>query len=194
MIVARGADQDGQTISKAYATSLYNSAKVAGWSDSASTMHRDQSWKLMNNGGGFGLSATQHAVGTVNSGGYYWRSSSLDTMTAFTNVLNGKTPTGTSSYMNYEGGYLQYSGQLSTYGSWNDMYQGCGWSRHYDVGQSIGFRVGGTRSHNGEYIHTACNGYRYHNPPPGQIKGRNSITTRPAQGGYPRYAWLTTSM
>jgi hypothetical protein len=142
--------------------------KRVGWSDSSSTMVKHQSWYFED--------PTMSAVGHHESkpSPYYYPSYPVDKWTAFANVANGMVPVlgkRTSNWKDYTGGYIYFNGVIKSYGSWKKMYQGCGWTVRHDIGSKQTFRIGGQRSHTGEYIHTSCNGYRYNFD--------NSITSRP---------------
>eukprot|EP00937_MAST-01D_sp_MAST-1D-sp2_P000518 g518.t1 len=186
---AHGMDFYGQQLTQAAVNALYGKRVAVGWSDSATDMHRGQSWYLDN----VSMQAWSHNVGQTGMVRWgnpaYWKETGISATGAWRQVLNGKTPTGTASYYAYEGGYLDYSGTLRTYGGWSSMYVGCGYTSRFSVGQRVAFRTGGQRYHNGEWIHTSCNGYGF---------GSNSVSVRYGTGGYPnggvpRFSWVATT-
>ncbi|KAI8496510.1 UDP-glucuronosyltransferase 2A1 [Branchiostoma belcheri] len=93
-----------------------------------------------------------------------------DTMQAFANLGNCRTPSGSQWSQGYTDAYVFVTGTLETLGTWTSMYVGCGHSSTAAVGQVTNIRFGGGHSHSGEFVHTSCNGYR--------VNYQNSITSR----------------
>jgi hypothetical protein len=186
--VQHAADLDGKRLPASFVQALWEDRDALGWSDSATTMHTQESWLLRDPR----LSAYGNDLSTRV--GNYYAKYALNTLRAWGNVLNGKTPTGTASFASYEGAYLKFSGTLATFGDWKSMYVGCSWSSTYTVGDAAQFRTGGTRNHVGEYIHSNCGGYKYdgHSITARPYAG-TSDSRRPA-GGYPKYAWISTQV
>jgi len=127
--------------------------KAIGWSDSMTTIEREKSWVLDD----------------VQFSSLYL---SIDNLSSYhSNIFNGKTPTGTVWTSGYNGGYVLWGGVLRTFGSWSQMFYGCG--DYCQTGNTIWLRGGGDsgpwKGHNdGEYLHHKCNDY---------TENTNSITS-----------------
>jgi len=127
-----------------HSQSLIDNIVDIGWSDSTSTIFREQSWIIRN----------------VSFSTTYILMSNLPLH--FSHMLNGKTPTGTTWSSSYSGAYVYYNGRLETFGSWSSMFVGC--SNYATVGTNRVFRTGGENGewkyqHVGEYIHSSCADY-----------------------------------
>ena len=123
---------------------LFLNSESFGWSDNLYTIKTENSWIVKN----------------VKFHQRYLNSSLLSYY--FANFFNGKTPTNTIWTQDYNDGYLLWSGNFSTFGTWTTMYYGCG--EYININEYISFRSGGDNGqwkghNNGEYIHHKCNDY-----------------------------------
>ena len=139
--------------------------KHIGFSDSKLTMNTEYSWILkdVNFGGSIVTSSEGVYPPTYISGDI------VNHYAMIANYFNGLTPTATTWDINYDRGYLFFSGTFLTYGNWTKMYVGANWTSMVNIGENTSFRTGGWCQHTGEYIHTSCNGYD---------KKEHSITSR----------------
>lgn len=83
----------------------------------------------------------------------------------FTLVSNCLTPTGTpwsneygKEYVESQTGRVLIYGTLKTLGWWSEMFYGC--ERYVKPWEKISFTIGGSKNHEWQFIHGACNNYQ----------------------------------
>ena len=85
------------------------------------------------------------------------------------NAWNGLTPDGQTWKINYDKGFIHFSGILKTRGTWSQIQVGTNPCQYFTVGQQASFRQGGHINQKGEYIQSNCNSYTFSN---------NSVTSK----------------